>query len=90
MKLHSIALQSAVDRGLPKRISFKAQACLVEDEAYAADELVELAEEILSQMAAMAMAHYIRHASQKEVYNDFLIQLFNGSGHEFNANSLVF
>lgn len=61
---------------------------LNEDPAYAADELVELAEEILQQIAAVGMVHYLKYAPHKEVYNDFLIQLFNSSGHEYNAGPL--
>jgi len=88
MKLHSIALQTAVEIGLPSRIHSKVQACLEEEEAYAADELVELAEEILNQLAASAISHYIRYSPQKDVYNDFLIQLFNSSGHDYNAGPI--
>ena len=67
------------------RIYESISAALKEEEAYAADELVELAEEILHQLAAFAVVHYIKQAPQKEVYNDFLIQLFNSSGHDYNA-----
>jgi hypothetical protein len=63
-------------------------AALSETEAYAADELVELAEEVLHQIAAVGVVHYLQHAPQKEVYNDFLVQLFNSSGHDYNAGPL--
>jgi hypothetical protein len=53
-----------------------------------ADELVELAEEILQQMAAVGMVQYLKHAPQKDVYNDFLVQLFNSSGYDYNAGPL--
>jgi hypothetical protein len=88
MKLVSNNLRAALDAAPPARILEKIHACLDEDEQYAADELVELAEEILNQLAAVGMAHYIRKAPQKEVYNDFLVQLFNSSGHDYNAGPL--
>ena len=66
----------------------KIHAVNAEDPAYAADELVELAEEILQQIAAVGMIQYLKHAPQKEVYNDFLIGLFNSSGHDYNAGPL--
>jgi len=58
------------------------------DDAYAADELVELGEEILSQLAAMGIAVYLHQAKQKEVFNDFLISLFLSNGHAYNAGPL--
>ena len=85
MKLNSIALQTAVESGLPSRIHSIVQACLEEEEAYAADELVELAEEILNQLAASAICHYIRYSPQKDVYNDFPFELFHGASPEFKA-----
>jgi hypothetical protein len=81
-------LQAAREYGLPSRIKSKIQAVLEEQLAYAADELVELTEEILHQLSAVAISHYLENASQKEVYNDFLIQLFNSSGHDYNAGTL--
>ncbi len=59
-----------------------------EELQYAADELVELAEEILHQIAAVGFVYYLTSKNQKEVYNDFLIQLFNSSGHDYNAGPL--
>ena len=73
---------------LPPRLTQKIQAVQLEDDAYAADELVELGEEILSQLAAMGIAVYLQQKKQKEVYNDFLISLFLSNGHEFNAGPL--
>jgi hypothetical protein len=62
---------------------------LAENEAYAADELVELAEEMLKQIAAVGIAHYLGHGDlHKEVYNDYLVQLFTSSGHDQNAGPM--
>ena len=72
----------------PPSILEKIAAVNSEDPSYAADELVELAEEILQQIAAVGMLQYLNFAPQKEVYNDFLIQLFNSSGHDYNAGPL--
>jgi hypothetical protein len=72
----------------PPSILEKIAAVNAEDPSYAADELVELAEEILQQIAAVGMLQYLNFAPQKEVYNDFLIQLFNSSGHDYNAGPL--
>ena len=73
---------------LPPRLTQKIEAVQSEDAAYAADELVELGEEILSQLAAMGIAVYLQQASQKEVFNDFLISLFLSNGHAYNAGPL--
>ena len=73
---------------LPPRLNQKIQAVQSEDDAYAADELVELGEEILSQLAAMGIAVYLQQAKQKEVFNDFLISLFLSNGHAYNAGPL--
>ena len=72
----------------PPSILEKIAAVNAEDPSYAADELGELAEEILQQIAAVGMLQYLNFAPQKEVYNDFLIQLFNSSGHDYNAGPL--
>jgi hypothetical protein len=74
--------------GLPHSVEIKIQAVQTEDDAYAADELVELGEEILSQLAAMGIAVYLQQAKQKEVFNDFLISLFLSNGNAFNAGPL--
>jgi hypothetical protein len=73
---------------LPPRLLHRIEAVQKEDDAYAADELVELGEEILSQLAAMGMAVYLQQAKQKEVFNDFLISLFLSNGHAYNAGPL--
>jgi hypothetical protein len=74
---------------LPQRLHQKIEAVRIEvDDAYAADELVELGEEILSQLAAMGIAVYLQQAKQKEVFNDFLISLFLSNGHAYNAGPL--
>lgn len=86
--LQSTSLAAAVDLYAGTRIGDKINAVLEEDEQYAADELVELAEEILSSIAAIGYAHYIQSPHQKEVYNDFLIELFASSGHAYNAGPL--
>jgi hypothetical protein len=87
--LRSALLEQA--RGLftdNTRIHEAIRAALSESEAYAADELVELAEEVLNQIAAVGVVHYLQRAPQKEVHNDFLVQLFNSSGHDYNAGPL--
>jgi hypothetical protein len=73
---------------LPITLSEKMKAVLNEDENYAADELVELGEEVLSQLAAIGFAVYLQQPNQKEIFNDFLINLFGSSGHDFNAGPL--
>lgn len=86
--LQSASLAAAVDLYADTRIGDKINAVLEEDEQYAADELVELAEEILSSIAAIGFSHYVQSPHQKEVYNDFLIELFTSSGHAYNAGPL--
>ena len=61
---------------------------LEEEEAYAADELVELSECILSELAAIGFATYLLQSKQKEVYNDYLIQLFSSRNNAYNAGPL--
>ena len=78
MKIQSLQL-------LPSRLIQKIEAVQSEEDAYAADELVELGEEILSQLAAMGIAVYLQQEKQKEVFNDFLISLFLSNGHTYNA-----
>jgi len=86
--LQSSSLAAAVDLYAGTRIGDKINAVLEEDEQYAADELVELAEEILSSIAANGFARYIESDKQKEVYNDFFIELLTSSGHAYNAGPL--
>ena len=73
---------------LPPSLNQKIEAVQSEDAAYAADELVELGEEILAQLAAMGISAYLKQAKQKEVFNDFLISLFLSDGHTYNAGPL--
>ena len=73
---------------LPPRLTEKIKAVQSEEDAYAADELVELGEEILSQLAAMGIAVYLQQAKQTDVFNDFLISLFLSNGHAYNAGPL--
>ena len=73
---------------LPNRLQTKIEAVRQESDEYAADELVELGEEILSQLAAMGIAVYVQQSKQKEVFNDFLISLFLSNGHTYNAGPL--
>jgi hypothetical protein len=73
---------------LNPRLSGYVQSLIEEDSQYAADELVELAEEILNQISAVGISYYLKSKLQKEVYNDFLIQLFNSSGHDYNAGPI--
>ena len=87
-KLTSSTLEKASKLHLPDAIIQKVKACLEEDPSYAADELVELAEEILSQLAAIGFAMYLKQPKQKSVYNDFLINLFTSGGHSYNAGPL--
>ena len=76
------------NNNLPNPLQLKIQALQSEEDAYAADELVELGEEILSQLAAMGIAVYLQQAKQKDVFNDFLISLFLSNGHAYNAGPL--
>ena len=86
-KLYSLSLDKAKSK-VPASLKLLIDSALNEYEAYAADELVELAEELLNQLAAIGMASYIKSGIHKDVYNDFLLQLFNSSGHEYNAGPL--
>lgn len=89
VKLKSTLLLEAQTRfGHNSRITNALNGVFTESEAYAADELVVLAEEVLQQIAAVGFVHYLQCAPQKEVYNDFLVQLFTSSGHDHNAGPL--
>jgi hypothetical protein len=81
-------LNNFASSSLSENLTRKIQAVLEEADEYAADELVELGEEILSQLAAIGFAVYLQQPNQKEVFNDFLINLFSSSGHDFNAGPL--
>jgi hypothetical protein len=73
---------------LPNRIKFRIKDVLDEDPAYAADELVELSEEILFQLSAIGMSIYLKQSNQKDVFNDFIIDLFTVKSHSYNAGPL--
>ena len=73
---------------LPNRLQTKIEAVRKESDEYAADELIELGEEILSQLAAIGLAVYLQQENQKETFNDFVISLFLSNGHEYNAGPL--
>ena len=73
-------LQQLVSSSFTPNLITKIQAVLEEEDSYAADELVELSEEILSQLAAIGFAVYLQQPNQKSVYNDFLINLFTSDG----------
>jgi hypothetical protein len=81
-------LQGLLEDSIPLRLKTCITAVLNEDPAYAADEIVELGEEILNQMAAAGFARYLDANRQTDSVNDFLIQLFISSGHEYNAGPL--
>lgn len=71
------------------RLSRFIYAALNEQEAYAADELVELAEEVLKQIAAIGIANYLYQGNlHKEVYNDYLVQLFTSTNKNHNAGPI--
>ncbi len=67
---------------LPERIRMRIKEAVNIDPAYAAYELVELIEEILNQLAALAINAYIGQPEQKEVYNDYILQLFSSHRHQ--------
>jgi hypothetical protein len=75
-------------QNLPERLQIKIDAIIGENDEYAADELVEMGEEILSQLAAMGLAVYLGQTEQKDVFNDFIITLFLSKGQHYNAGSL--
>ena len=81
-------LQQLVSSSFTPNLITKIQAVLEEEDSYAADELVELSEEILSQLAAIGFAVYLQQPNQKSVYNDFLINLFTSDGNSYNAGPL--
>lgn len=73
---------------LPATIKNAIKAVLEEDEAYVADELVELSEVVLLEFAALGFAAYLKQPKQKAVFNDFLLQLFTSKSHDYNAGPL--
>ena len=70
---------------LPIKINDRIKDVLDEDVAYAADELVELSEEVLLQLASLGILLYLNQNKQKAVFNDFIIQLFTSNSHTYNA-----
>ena len=73
---------------LPASIKNAIQEVLEEDEAYVADELVELSEVVLLELAALGFAAYLNQPKQKSVFNDFLLQLFTSKSQAYNAGPL--
>ena len=73
---------------LPLIIKDTIQEVFNEDESYVADELVELSEVVLLELAALGIAAYLNQPYQKSVYNDFLLQLFTTKSHAYNAGPL--
>ena len=73
---------------LPLSIKERIKDVLNEDEAYAADELVSLSEEILLQIAAIGISAYLSQPKQNQVFNDFILQLFTSKSHAYNAGPL--
>jgi hypothetical protein len=73
---------------LPSALKEAINEVLNEDEAYVADELVELCETVLLEIAALGIAAYLNQPNQKSVYNDFLLQLFTTKSHAYNAGPL--
>ncbi|MBL6729846.1 MAG: hypothetical protein ISP74_02955 [Bacteroidia bacterium] len=81
-------LKELSQKSLPISIKRSIDEVLNEDEAYVADELVELSELILLELAALGFAAYLIQPKQKSVYNDFLLQLFTTNSHAYNAGPL--
>jgi hypothetical protein len=73
---------------IPNRLNDLVTEVLDEDPAYVADELVELSEEILLQLSAIGMSIYLNQSNQKDVFNDFIIDLFTTKSHSYNAGPL--
>ena len=73
---------------IPDSINEKIKEIMDEDEAYVADELVELCDEILIQLASLGIALYLSQKKQDENFNDFIIQLFTNRAHYYNAGPL--
>jgi hypothetical protein len=81
--LHAHSIEAALQFPLPKRILTLAKNCLNEEEAYAADELVELSEEHLNQLALIGIDSYIKRSVHKDAYNYLLLLLLNSWGHDY-------
>jgi len=87
--MRNIKLEQHQDSlNLPLSIKERIKDVLNEDESYAADELVSLSEEILLQVAAIGISAYLSQPKQKQVFNDFILQLFTSKSHAYNAGPL--
>ena len=73
---------------LPSCIKSKMLDVINENDAYAADELVSLSEEILFQIASFGISIYLSQPKQKQVFNDFILQLFTSKSNSYNAGPL--
>tara|TARA_B110000003_G_scaffold252267_1_gene266685 strand:+ start:1112 stop:2665 length:1554 start_codon:yes stop_codon:yes gene_type:complete len=73
---------------LPKSINDCIKNVMDEDEDYAADELVDLSERILLELASVGISIYLSQKNQKDVYNDFILDLFTSKSHSYNAGPL--
>ena len=71
----------------PERLQRCITAVLEEDAAYAADELVELGEEILAQLAALGLSAYLQQSNQRSALNDHIITMFLSARHQ-NSGSV--
>ena len=85
---NKILYQLNQNAAIPQLLKERIQEVIDEDEVYVADELVELCEAILLQLAAYGITAYLMQAKQKSVYNDFLLQLFTTKSHAYNAGPL--
>jgi len=66
--MQNTKLQSIKNK-LPLSIQKRIEAVLQEEDAYAADELVELCETILNELAAIGFAIYLKQENQKEMFD---------------------
>jgi len=73
---------------LPEQIKKRIKDVLDEEEAYVADELVILSEEILVQLASLGIYTYLSQSNQKQVFNDFILQLFTTKSQRYNSAPL--
>ena len=73
---------------IPPRLNDLITEVLDEDPAYVADELVELSEEVLLQLSAIGISIYLDQSNQKDVFNDFIIDLFTIKSNSYNAGPL--
>jgi hypothetical protein len=87
------ALKKIDKQNLPSSINLKLDMLINEletDASYAADEIIVLGEEILSQLAAFGFAVYLNQKEQKDFFNDKLIDLFSTSSGHTNAGVYYF